>query len=151
MPLELQRNYTLIRQLDENAEELMQQVAVETRYLATSNLDTEERRHKLERIGQLLNESLKKGEEKFALAKSTYDTVDRHCTRLDNDLQKIEDEQLIGPGRVSQKPSKIINNTVKQTNPEIESTTPKRKRMKKDSIKQNTQLSTQDAIQYAKT
>jgi hypothetical protein len=27
--------------------------------------------------------------------------IDRHCTRLDNDLQKFEDEQLIGPGRPS--------------------------------------------------
>jgi chromosome segregation ATPase len=149
LPLELQRNYTLIRQLDENAEEIMQQVAAETKYLSTANLDIEERRSKLEHIGQLLNESLKKGEEKFALAKSTYDTVDRHCTRLDNDLQKIEDEQLIGPGRVSQKPSNIINNTVKQSDPSIEST-PKRKRMKKEH-KQETYFSTQDAIQYAKT
>jgi hypothetical protein len=30
--------------------------------------------------------------------------VDRHCTRLDNDLQKIEDEQLIGPGRTCPTP-----------------------------------------------
>jgi inhibitor of growth protein 5/inhibitor of growth protein 4 len=26
--------------------------------------------------------------------------VDRHCKRLDNDLQRFEDEQLIGPGRI---------------------------------------------------
>ncbi|CAO3641933.1 unnamed protein product [Mucor hiemalis] len=54
-----------------------------------AELSIEERRAKLEHIGQLLNEVLKKGEEKFALAKSTYDTVDCHCTRLDNNLQKI--------------------------------------------------------------
>jgi hypothetical protein len=27
--------------------------------------------------------------------------IDRHCSRLDNDLQKFEDEQLIGPGRTN--------------------------------------------------
>ncbi|KAI7891879.1 uncharacterized protein EV154DRAFT_419711, partial [Mucor mucedo] len=159
----LQRNYTLIRQLDETAEEIMQQVAVETAYLSNAtDMDIETRRQKLERIGQLLNESLKKGEEKFALAKSTYDTVDRHCTRLDNDLQKIEDEQLIGPGRVNQqqqqqqqqhqqqKPSKIINHTLKESEPTMD--TSRRKRVKKDHQQQeDTEYSTQDATQYAKT
>lgn len=38
--------------------------------------------------------------------------MDRHCTRLDNDLQKIEDEQLIGSGRSSN----VSSLTTKQTN-----------------------------------
>lgn len=79
LPLELQRNYTLIRQLDINAEDIMTQVATEAKDLSSvatmAELSIEERRAKLEHIGQLLNEVLKKGEEKFALAKSTYDTV----------------------------------------------------------------------------
>lgn len=53
----------------------MQQVANESKLLIESEMTTEERREKLQLIGQLLNESLKKGEEKFALAKTTYDTV----------------------------------------------------------------------------
>lgn len=126
----------------------------------------DERLTKLKQLGTLLSETLKRGEEKVALAKSTYDTVcicclskhlgleiqkgrekaafsikplseqandshysssvtcptpqpshiqfflffnsfncrfqvDRHCTRLDTDLQKFEDEQMIGPGRIS--------------------------------------------------
>ncbi|KAI9312416.1 hypothetical protein BX666DRAFT_1816252, partial [Dichotomocladium elegans] len=60
-------------------------------------LPVKERQKQLASIGALLNEALKRGEEKFALAKSTYDTVDRHCTKLDTELQKYEDEQLIGP------------------------------------------------------
>jgi predicted transcriptional regulator len=77
LPLELQRNYTLIRQLDENAEEMMAQVATEAKDLSSTmkQLSKEERRSRLERISLLLNETLKKGEEKLALAKSTYDTV----------------------------------------------------------------------------
>ncbi|KAI9360580.1 hypothetical protein BD770DRAFT_384414 [Pilaira anomala] len=133
----------------------MQQVANESKLLIESEMTTEERREKLQHIGQLLNESLKKGEEKFALAKTTYDTVDRHCTRLDNDLQKIEDEQLIGPGRVAQKPSTIINNTIKKRDPELpneSSSQRSRKRLKKDnkSNGKDTALSKQDAIEYAK-
>ncbi|KAF7722641.1 Inhibitor of growth protein 5 [Apophysomyces ossiformis] len=87
--------------LSDYADKLMETVQVESgRFVQTTEiLSDQERRERLGRIGQLLNESLKRGEEKFALAKSTYDMVDRHCTRLDNDLQKFEDEQLIGPGR----------------------------------------------------
>ncbi|KAH8548577.1 hypothetical protein BGW37DRAFT_506727 [Umbelopsis sp. PMI_123] len=100
LPLELHRNYTLIRQLDESAEDLMLNVADECAILTQNNkLSREERLEKLRNISSLLNETVKRGEEKFALAKSTYDTIDRHCSRLDNDLQKFEDEQLIGPGR----------------------------------------------------
>lgn len=79
LPLELQRNYTLIRQLDESFEEIMAQVAAEAKAVSTKTLSAdltqEEKRAKLLHLGQLLNEALKKGEEKFALAKSTYDTV----------------------------------------------------------------------------
>lgn len=77
LPLELQRNYTLIRQLDESAEELLAQIATESTSLTKpqKTLTAEERKKRLEHIGQLLNETLKKGEEKLALAKSTYDTV----------------------------------------------------------------------------
>lgn len=80
LPLELQRNYTLIRQLDESAEELLAQIATESTSLTKpqKTLTSEERKKRLEHIGQLLNETLKKGEEKLALAKSTYDTV-RTC------------------------------------------------------------------------
>ncbi|CAO3678545.1 unnamed protein product [Umbelopsis vinacea] len=103
LPLELHRNYTLIRQLDESAEDLMSTVADECRSLTSCNkkLSRQEKLERFRNISSLLNETVKRGEEKFALAKSTYDTIDRHCTRLDNDLQKFEDEQLIGPGRMT--------------------------------------------------
>ncbi|RUS14888.1 inhibitor of growth proteins N-terminal histone-binding-domain-containing protein [Endogone sp. FLAS-F59071] len=103
LPLELQRNFTLMRELDGYAQELMEIVANESLgfidNVRTMTLD--ERLTKLKQLGTLLSETLKRGEEKVALAKSTYDTVDRHCTRLDTDLQKFEDEQMIGPGRIN--------------------------------------------------
>ncbi|KAI8876293.1 hypothetical protein K501DRAFT_288968 [Backusella circina FSU 941] len=112
LPLELQRNYTLIRQLDQAAQSLINQVREESFALSNRDmtLSPEERKEKLKKVGQLLGESVKKGEEKFALAKSTYELVDRHCTRLDNDLQRIEDEQLIGPGRIVTKKRQLEEN-----------------------------------------
>ncbi|KAI8639599.1 hypothetical protein BD408DRAFT_421222 [Parasitella parasitica] len=155
LPLELQRNYTLIRQLDEGAEDLMAQVATESTSLTKSQkkLTVDERKKRLEHIGQLLNETLKKGEEKLALAKSTYDTVDRHCTRLDNDLQKIEDEQLIGPGRTA---SISQSTPAKRDASAMEDMPPKRQTGRKKSRKTHTDnradentFSQEDAIQEA--
>ncbi|OBZ91375.1 Inhibitor of growth protein 4 [Choanephora cucurbitarum] len=154
LPLELQRNYALIRQLDEHAEALMQKVADDSKHLLRFNktLTAEERRKQLEHIGQLLDEALKKGEEKFALAKSTYDTVDRHCTRLDNDLQKIEDEQLIGPARSSKRSHEEheLDEQDEQDRESIHKETQKQSRKKKKNEQESNYLSTQDAIQHAK-
>ncbi|GAB5587010.1 hypothetical protein Unana1_01910 [Umbelopsis nana] len=116
LPLELNRSYALIRQLDESAE-----VADECWSLTSCNkkLSREERTERLRNISSLLNETIKRGEEKFALAKSTYDTIDRHCSRLDNDLQKFEDEQLIGPGRtMSVQPSSLDETNAEEENEE---------------------------------
>ncbi|KAL7315812.1 hypothetical protein PS15m_004983 [Mucor circinelloides] len=155
LPLELQRNYTLIRQLDESAEELLAQVAAESKSLTRpqKKLTTEERKKRLEHIGQLLNETLKKGEEKLALAKSTYDTVDRHCTRLDNDLQKIEDEQLIGPGRTA---ATTLSTPAKRDISSVEDATPRKQTSRKKSRKayaekkaDESTFSQEDAIQQA--
>ncbi|KAI7872317.1 hypothetical protein BDF14DRAFT_1992496 [Spinellus fusiger] len=98
LPLELQRSFTLIRQLDESAEDLMEKVATESFRIAgiQTVLSSKERQEQLVGIGELLNQVLKKGEEKFALTKSIYDTVDRHCTRLDNDLSKFENAKYSG-------------------------------------------------------
>ncbi|KAI9026630.1 hypothetical protein CLU79DRAFT_833514 [Phycomyces nitens] len=120
LPLELQRNFTLIRQLDEGAQDLMEKVAEKSLELAEAKtvLLPEERQEQLVAIGRLLNEALKKGEEKFALAKSIYDTVDRHCTRLDNDLQKFENGKYGGSGRSLEQTS--TRTQPEETNIEIE-------------------------------
>jgi len=56
----------------------MSTVADECKVLTNNKkLSREERLEKLRNVSSLLNETVKRGEEKFALAKSTYDTV---CT-----------------------------------------------------------------------
>ncbi|CAO3633581.1 unnamed protein product [Cunninghamella blakesleeana] len=155
LPMELQRNFTLIRQLNENSEEIMDKVA-ETSLLFCNNKNTktytmDERRQYRLHIDNLINEAVKKGEEKFALAKTTYDLVDRHCTRLDNELQKFEDEQLIGPsrnGRISSgKTTKKF--VVNQTNLKTEDKRRKKKRKREVENEQGDYLSTEDAVQHA--
>ncbi|CAB5377676.1 unnamed protein product [Rhizophagus irregularis] len=103
LPAELQRNLTLMRQLDANTQDAIDGVAIQATNLLDNlpDLSREEKVEQLKKLGSLLTDSLKNGEERVSLATSTYDTVDRHIRRLDDDLQKFEDEQMTGPGRIS--------------------------------------------------
>ncbi|KAJ1954833.1 hypothetical protein GGI12_005704, partial [Dipsacomyces acuminosporus] len=49
---------------------------------------------------QLFTTVLKHGEEKVALATQTYDLVDKHIRKLDDDLNKFEERQLTMPTRI---------------------------------------------------
>jgi hypothetical protein len=71
------------------------------------DLSPERRNRWLRRLLVSFDESVKHGEEKLALATQTYDMVDRHIRRLDDDLLKFEEEQLVSP-RV---PGSIPTNT----------------------------------------
>lgn len=91
-------------------------------------MDPNLRLDKLKNLSQTLTETLKRGEEKVALAKSTFEAVrlicterdkekcvlifpiifffqvDRHCNRLDADLVKFEEDQTIGDSRITTLP-----------------------------------------------
>ncbi|KAI8362053.1 inhibitor of growth proteins N-terminal histone-binding-domain-containing protein [Mortierella sp. GBAus27b] len=102
LPLELQRQFTLMQDLDAKAQSIMAQVGSKAAEFI-DNVQTctsEERIKMLQSLNEMLLESLRQGEEKVALATAAYDVVDRHVRRLDDDLQKYEDEQMIGPGRL---------------------------------------------------
>ncbi|ORX54620.1 hypothetical protein DM01DRAFT_1322020 [Hesseltinella vesiculosa] len=152
LPLELQRNFALIRQQDEFVQDLMEKVADASLSLcqSKSRVSEHDRHKRLIAIGKLMDEALKRGEEKFALSKSMYDTVDRYCTRVDNDLQKFEDEQLVGPSRMARTPS---NNSNAPAVVEPEPAGRKRKKRKTNNQpKQDEQsgyLSAEDALQHA--
>ncbi|KAI9323103.1 hypothetical protein BX666DRAFT_2126664 [Dichotomocladium elegans] len=106
LPLELQRNFTLLRELDGYAQELVESVAKESIDLINTirDLDPNARIDRLKELGRLLTESLKRGEEKVALAKTTFDAVERHCNRLDADLVKFEEESPLGHERITSQP-----------------------------------------------
>ncbi|KAI8063580.1 hypothetical protein BC940DRAFT_307070 [Gongronella butleri] len=103
LPLELQRNFTLMRELDGYAQELMDSVASQAISLIDNikEMNAADRAAKFRDLITLLTESLKRGEEKVALAKSTHDAVDRHCNRLDADLVKLEEVHPIGAVRIT--------------------------------------------------
>ncbi|KAJ3036442.1 Inhibitor of growth protein 5 [Rhizophlyctis rosea] len=125
LPAELSRNFTLMKELEAMAEgintrlrEIVQR-HFHTRSTNTSHyttdsvkkveqdisdfmsdlrkLEPKEQVAMLEKISNLFKETLKHGEDKVALAIQTYDMVDRHIRRLDDDLNKFEDEQMTGP------------------------------------------------------
>ncbi|KAI8337062.1 hypothetical protein BC941DRAFT_426597 [Chlamydoabsidia padenii] len=106
LPLELQRNFTLMRELDGYAQELMEAVATQAVDLIDNikEMDPDQRHEKLRKLDVVLAETLKRGEEKVALAKSTFDAVDRHCNRLDANLVKLEEEHPVGNVRITSYP-----------------------------------------------
>ncbi|CAO3593094.1 unnamed protein product [Absidia cylindrospora] len=106
LPLELQRNFTLLRELDGYAQDLLDSTAMEAIALIDNikDLTQEARTERLRRFVVLLDESLKRGEEKVALAKLTFDSVERHCHRLDANLIKFEDEYNGWSNRITSLP-----------------------------------------------
>ncbi|KAL0078972.1 hypothetical protein F4703DRAFT_1878065 [Phycomyces blakesleeanus] len=106
LPLELQRNFTLMRELEGYAQELLDSTAKGAIDLIDNvkEMDPNERIDKLKILSGFLSETLKRGEEKVALAKSTFDTAEKNCNRLDADLVKFEDEQVLGMSRVTSQP-----------------------------------------------
>jgi hypothetical protein len=57
----------------------------------------EERTQWLQKLTKDFKEALKHGEEKVALASQTYEMVDRHIRRMDEDLSRYDEEMLVAP------------------------------------------------------
>ncbi|KAJ3031903.1 UNVERIFIED_CONTAM: Inhibitor of growth protein 5 [Siphonaria sp. JEL0065] len=92
-----------MRELGGMAEEVEQTIQKEAHAIVDTlkNLPTAEARtEKIKALTVSFKEYLKHGEDKVALAVQTYDMVDRHIRRLDDDLAKYED------GKFASKPNK---------------------------------------------
>lgn len=118
LPTELQKNYQLLRELDQKFQALQKHMQVQT----SKGLD-EVRKVKesgssapdavaLQHSNEVLNvhkACLTIAEEKVFLAVQTYDLVDGHIQRLDKDLKKFEEElrkdrEAAGGGLLSAEP-----------------------------------------------
>ncbi|KAJ3105919.1 Inhibitor of growth protein 5 [Phlyctochytrium bullatum] len=64
---------------------------------AVSDLSGEEKVQKIKALTKIFKDYLKHGEDKVTLAIQTYELVDKHIRRLDEDLSKYEEEQMTGP------------------------------------------------------
>ena len=93
LPLELQRTFHLLRELDQRSETAktdMDSVWKAYSCARAESSDEAQRYAHLMRLRDTSQQSISLAEEKLALALSAYDTVDRQIRRLDNDLLKNE-------------------------------------------------------------
>lgn len=98
MPNELQRNFTLMRELDSRAQTLMKNIDekadefMKTLVKDKESIPEEVRKEKLKAIQDMFNKAKEYGDDKVQLAIQTYELVDKHIRRLDSDLARFEGE-----------------------------------------------------------
>ncbi|KAG8039849.1 hypothetical protein G9C98_000578 [Cotesia typhae] len=94
LPIELQRNFGLMRDLDTRAQGLMKDIdKLADEYLKNIKKDSSEKNEvQLLQIQNLFSKAKEYGDDKVQLAIQTYELVDKHIRRLDSDLARFEAE-----------------------------------------------------------
>ncbi|KAA8589830.1 hypothetical protein FQN60_013195 [Etheostoma spectabile] len=94
LPCELQRNFTLMRDLDSRTEEKKGEIdKLAEEYIAkVKNLASEQRVEHLQKIQHAYSKCKEFSDDKVQLAMQTYEMVDKHIRRLDADLARFENE-----------------------------------------------------------
>ncbi|EFN81277.1 Inhibitor of growth protein 4 [Harpegnathos saltator] len=94
LPIELQRNFTLMRDLDARAQSLMKDIdKLADDYLRNIKKESPEKsKEQITHIQSLFNKAKEYGDDKVQLAIQTYELVDKHIRRLDSDLARFEAE-----------------------------------------------------------
>ncbi|XP_048880870.1 inhibitor of growth protein 4 isoform X2 [Brienomyrus brachyistius] len=92
LPFELQRNFQLMRDLDQRTEDLKEQIdSMAREYTANARtLSSEQKVSLLRQIQQSYSKCKEFGDDKVQLAMQTYEMVDKHIRRLDTDLARFE-------------------------------------------------------------
>jgi len=140
LPQELTRIFTQMKELDASAQTSIREIADKTQSFISQvkTLDKTQRSTMLKDLSESFKSALQDGQEKVALATQTYDMVDRHVRRLDDDLEKFERE--LSNARVGssdratagskRKPTVTRNATRSTTAPTISAVEPRPKRAK---------------------
>uniref|UniRef100_A0A3B5QRX8 Inhibitor of growth protein n=1 Tax=Xiphophorus maculatus TaxID=8083 RepID=A0A3B5QRX8_XIPMA len=94
LPCELQRNFTLMRDLDNRTEEKKGEIdKLAEEYIANvKNLASAQRVEHLQKIQNAYSKCKEFSDDKVQLAMQTYEMVDKHIRRLDADLARFENE-----------------------------------------------------------
>lgn len=94
LPVELKRNFTLMRDLDQRAQDLLKEIdQLSNDYLKNVRaMLPDKRTSQIEEIQQLFTKTKEYGDDKVQLAIQTYELVDKHIRRLDSDLARFEAE-----------------------------------------------------------
>ncbi|KAJ7418642.1 hypothetical protein BTVI_28450 [Pitangus sulphuratus] len=92
LPFELQRNFQLMRDLDQRTEDLKAEIdKLATEYISNARtLSSEEKLGLLKQIQEAYGKCKEFGDDKVQLAMQTYEMVDKHIRRLDTDLARFE-------------------------------------------------------------
>ncbi|XP_077299808.1 inhibitor of growth protein 5 [Arctopsyche grandis] len=94
LPVELQRNFKLMRDLDDRAHNIMRKIDLQAADLLprASHIEPEALRERVNAIQLSFNKAKEYGDDKVQLAIQTYELVDKHIRRLDSDLARFEAE-----------------------------------------------------------
>nr|XP_020844680.1 inhibitor of growth protein 5 isoform X1 [Phascolarctos cinereus] len=92
LPCELQRNFQLMRELDQRTEDKKAEIDIlAAEYISTvKNLSPEQRVEHLQKIQNAYSKCKEYSDDKVQLAMQTYEMVDKHIRRLDADLARFE-------------------------------------------------------------
>ncbi|XP_058850028.1 inhibitor of growth protein 4 isoform X5 [Acipenser ruthenus] len=92
LPFELQRNFQLMRDLDQRTEDMKGEIdGLATEYTANARtLSSEQKLSLLRQIQESYTKCKEFGDDKVQLAMQTYEMVDKHIRRLDTDLARFE-------------------------------------------------------------
>ncbi|EDV23924.1 uncharacterized protein TRIADDRAFT_50425 [Trichoplax adhaerens] len=92
LPSELQRNFTLMKELDQKNQDIKGEIDKLTQQYVqeVSNLKSDERQQRLDDINCTYKKSHMICDNKVQLATQTYEMVDKHIRRLDYELARFE-------------------------------------------------------------
>ncbi|KAL5015349.1 hypothetical protein ScPMuIL_009619 [Solemya velum] len=139
LPSELQRNFTLMRDLDQRTQELLKEIDnMAAQYLANvRGMNSEKRTEQIGGIQKMFSKSKEFGDDKVQLAMQTYEMVDKHIRRLDADLARFEadlKEKSLSPNDSSDPGKKSMKDKDKKKRKsqkeEFEDEIPKKKKRK---------------------
>ena len=99
LPTELERNFKLMRKLDDRAQTAMKSIDSHAKEFMRklseeggNKMTEEERKERLIDIQSLFGKAKEYSDDKVQLAIQTYELVDKQIRRLDNDLARFEGE-----------------------------------------------------------
>ncbi|XP_039084545.1 inhibitor of growth protein 5 isoform X1 [Hyaena hyaena] len=92
LPCELQRNFQLMRELDQRTEDKKAEIDIlAAEYISTvKTLSPDQRVEHLQKIQSAYSKCKEYSDDKVQLAMQTYEMVDKHIRRLDADLARFE-------------------------------------------------------------
>ncbi|OCT71439.1 hypothetical protein XELAEV_18034419mg [Xenopus laevis] len=92
LPFELQRNFQLMRDLDQRTEDLKRHIdRLSCQYMSNArSMNSEEKLQLLRQVQEAYGKCKEYGDDKVQLAMQTYEMVDKHIRRLDTDLARFE-------------------------------------------------------------